>query len=234
MIEEIAPALADPGRLIGIHFFNPVAQMPLVEVIRGAGSREAEVRKGCAFVTAIDKFPLIVKSAPGFLVNRVLAPYMMRAMERVEAGEAPEKLDEAARAFGMPMGPIELADTVGLDICLNVGRILGYDAEGSRLAKLVASRKFGKKSGEGFYTWKDGKPVKAVRPYGSSELATLGKALVEPLIAEAERALADGIVETADLADAGIIFGTGFAPFRGGPLHYRAAQGGAAPREAAE
>ncbi len=234
MIEEIAPALADPGRLIGIHFFNPVAQMPLVEVIRGAGSREAEVRKGCAFVTAIDKFPLIVKSAPGFLVNRVLAPYMMRAMERVEAGEAPEKLDEAARAFGMPMGPIELADTVGLDICLNVGRILGYDAEGSRLAKLVASRKFGKKSGEGFYTWKDGKPVKAVRPYGSSELATLGKALVEPLIAEAERALADGIVETADLADAGIIFGTGFAPFRGGPLHYRAAQGGAAPRKASE
>ena len=129
MIEDIAQALADPGRLIGIHFFNPVAAlMPLVEVIRGQASREEEVRKGCAFVTAIDKFPLIVKSCPGFLVNRVLAPYMMSAMERLEKGEAAEKLDAAAKAFGMPMGPIELADTVGLDVCAHVGRILKYPA----------------------------------------------------------------------------------------------------------
>ena len=124
MIEEIAAPLADPGRLIGIHFFNPVAQLPLVEVIRGAQTREEEVGKGCVFVTAIDKFPLIVKSSPGFLVNRVLAPYMMGAMQRVERGEAKEKIDEAARTFGMPMGPIELADTVGLDVCAHVGKIL--------------------------------------------------------------------------------------------------------------
>lgn len=238
MIEDIAQALADPGRLIGIHFFNPVAQMPLVEVIRGTGTREAEVRKGCAFVTGIDKFPLIVKSCPGFLVNRVLAPYMMSAMERVEKGEAKEEIDEAARTFGMPMGPIELADTVGLDVCAHVGRILGYTAEGSRLEKLVAAGKLGKKSGEGFYTWKDGKPVKVEKPYDKPSLERLGATLVEPLIAEAERALKDGIVETADMVDAGVIFGTGFAPFRGGPLHYKASLGSSAgaesPRAAAE
>ena len=236
MIEDIAAGLSDPGRLIGIHFFNPVAQMPLVEVIRGRQSREDEVRKGCAFVTAIDKFPLIVKSNPGFLVNRVLAPYMMNAMQRLEKGEAAELLDEAARTFAMPMGPIELADTVGLDICAHVGHILGFSAEGSRLERLVAAGKLGKKTGEGFYVWKDGKPVKAEKPYDKGELERLGRELVEPLIVECEKSLADGIVESADLVDAGVIFGTGFAPFRGGPLHYRASGGGQATpaRQAAE
>ena len=232
MIEDIAAGLADPGRLIGIHFFNPVAQMPLVEVIRGSSAREAEVRKGCAFVTAIDKFPLIVKSCPGFLVNRVLAPYMMSAMARLEKGEAKELIDEAARTFGMPMGPIELADTVGLDVCAHVGRILNFPADGSRLERMVAAGKLGKKSGEGFYVWKDGKPVKAEKTYDKAELAKLGAELVEPLVAEAERAVADGIVESADLADAGIIFGTGFAPFRGGPLHYKASLGAQDPLKA--
>ncbi|MBS0243465.1 MAG: 3-hydroxyacyl-CoA dehydrogenase family protein, partial [Proteobacteria bacterium] len=236
MIEDIAAGLADPGRLIGIHFFNPVAQMPLVEVIRGTGSREEEVRKGCAFVTQIDKFPLIVKSCPGFLVNRVLAPYMMRAMERLEKGDTPERIDAAARAFGMPMGPIELADTVGLDICQHVGQILKFESAGSHLDKLVAAKKLGKKTGEGFYVWKDGKPIKAEKPYGKSELQKLGAELVEPLVSESERALADGIVESADLVDAGVIFGTGFAPFRGGPLHYKASLGGSgtAIKQAAE
>jgi 3-hydroxyacyl-CoA dehydrogenase / enoyl-CoA hydratase / 3-hydroxybutyryl-CoA epimerase len=230
MIEDIADALTDPGRLVGIHFFNPVAQMPLVEVIRGEASREEDVRKACAFVTAIDKFPLIVKSCPGFLVNRVLAPYMTAAMTRLEQGEAPERLDEAARAFGMPMGPIELADTVGLDVCAHVGKILGYASGGSGLEKLVASGKLGKKSGQGFYTWKDGKAVKAEKPYDQSELEALGRELVEPLIAESERCRQDGIVANADLVDAGVIFGTGFAPFRGGPLHYRASQASASPQ----
>ena len=236
MIEDIAAALADPGRLIGIHFFNPVAQMPLVEIIRGRQSREDDVRKGCAFVTAIDKFPLIVKSNPGFLVNRVLAPYMMSAMQRLERGEPPELLDEAARTFGMPMGPIELADTIGLDVCAHVGRILGLDGAGSRLERLVAAGKLGKKSGEGFYTWKDGKPVKAEKPYDKGLLERLGRELVEPLIAECEKCRDEGIVDSADLVDAGVIFGTGFAPFRGGPLHYRATSdpSAAAGRQAAE
>ena len=215
MIEEIAAPLADPGRLIGIHFFNPVAQLPLVEVIRGAQTREEEVGKGCAFVTAIDKFPLIVKSSPGFLVNRVLAPYMMAAMQRVERGEAKEKIDEAARTFGMPMGPVELADTVGLDVCAHVGKILNLGPGGpTKLDEMVAAGKLGKKSGEGFYVWKDGKPEKAEpeTPYDKFELERLGRELVDPLIREAQRVRDEKIVESGDLVDAGVIFGTGFAP----------------------
>jgi 3-hydroxyacyl-CoA dehydrogenase/enoyl-CoA hydratase/3-hydroxybutyryl-CoA epimerase len=228
MIEDIARGLSDPGRLIGIHFFNPVAQMPLVEVIRGAGSREEEVRKGCAFVTAIDKFPLIVKSVPGFLVNRVLGPYMFAAMQRLEQGENKEKIDAAARTFGMPMGPIELVDTVGLDVALHVSKTLNFNAEGSRLARLVESKRTGKKAGEGFYVWKDGKPQKSEKVYEARELERLGAELVEPLIAECQRCLDEGVVPTADLVDAGVIFGTGFAPFRGGPLNYKASRGAAA------
>jgi 3-hydroxyacyl-CoA dehydrogenase/enoyl-CoA hydratase/3-hydroxybutyryl-CoA epimerase len=221
-IEQIAAPLKDPGRLIGIHFFNPVAQMPLVEVVRGASSREQEVNKGATFVTAIGKFPIVAKSVPGFLVNRVLAPYMMSAMARLEKGEEKEKIDEAARTFGMPMGPIELADTVGLDVCAHVGRILGLSPDGSLLSRLVEQKKLGKKTGEGFYVWKDGKPEKGEKNYPAAELDRLGRELVEPLIREAERARDDGVVDSADLVDAGVIFGTGFAPFRGGPLHFKA------------
>ena len=223
MIENIAEPLADPGRLIGIHFFNPVAQMPLVEVIKGERSREEEVQKGCAFVTAIDKFPLIARSSPGFVVNRVLGPYMMAALQRVERGESKEKIDEAARTFGMPMGPVELADTVGLDVCASVGNILKMaPAGGSKLDQMVAAGKLGKKSGEGFYVWKDGKPQKAQpdTPWDKDELERLGRELVHPLIRECERVRDERIVESADLVDAGVIFGTGFAPFRGGPLHF--------------
>lgn len=236
MIEDIAAALADPGRLVGVHFFNPVAQLPLVEVIRGAQSRQSEVDKACTFVIAIDKFPLVVKSAPGFVVNRVLAPYMMGAMRRVEQGEPKEKIDEAARAFGMPMGPIELADSVGLDICAHVGKILGLPSAGSALERMVAAGKLGKKSGEGFYVWKDGKPVKGSANFDKAELERLGRELVAPLIAECEKVRDEKIVESADLVDAGVIFGTGFAPFRGGPLHYAGQQSGAvvAQRVAAE
>ena len=152
---------------------------------------------------------------------------MTAAMARLEKGDSPELLDEAARAFGMPVGPIELADTVGLDVCAHVGRILGYPSGGSRLEQLVASGKLGKKSGSGFYVWKDGKPVKAERPFDKAVLDRIGRELVEPLIAECERCRDEGIVESADLVDAGVIFGTGFAPFRGGPLHYQASRGGA-------
>jgi 3-hydroxyacyl-CoA dehydrogenase/enoyl-CoA hydratase/3-hydroxybutyryl-CoA epimerase len=228
--------MSDPGRLIGIHFFNPAAQMPLVEVVRGETSRESEVEKGAIFVTAIDKFPLIVKSVPGFLVNRVLAPYMMAAMARVDKGEDKEKIDEAARAFGMPMGPIELADTVGLDVCASVGQILGLGDEVSGAAHLVKAGKLGKKTGEGYYVWKDGKPEKSPdKRWDKAEIKRLGRELVAPLIAEAERARDEHIVANADLVDAGIIFGTGFAPFRGGPLHYKASeQSSQSDRAAAE
>jgi 3-hydroxyacyl-CoA dehydrogenase/enoyl-CoA hydratase/3-hydroxybutyryl-CoA epimerase len=224
MVEEIAKQLADPSRLIGLHFFNPVAQMPLVEIVRGAQSRDEEVKKGAAFVTAIDKLPLVVKSVPGFLVNRVLAPYLSAAMQRLDQGEEKERIDEAARTFGMPMGPIELADAVGLDVCANVGRILKFSGVGSKLDQLVSAGKLGKKSGEGFYRWKDGKPQKGDKTYEKADLERLGRELVEPLIAECERSRDERVVESADLVDAGVIFGTGFAPFRGGPLHFKATE----------
>jgi 3-hydroxyacyl-CoA dehydrogenase/enoyl-CoA hydratase/3-hydroxybutyryl-CoA epimerase len=222
-LEDIATALATPARLIGLHFFNPVARMMLVEVVAGRDSDPALLARGAAFVRLIDKLPLPVKSAPGFLVNRVLAPYLMTAMHCVDEGVAPEAVDAAAVAFGMPMGPIELADTVGLDICLAVGRMLGHDgAPPRKLAERVAAGQLGKKSGQGFYAWVNGRPQKqAVQ----SVPAGLGQRLVDPLVAEAKAALADGIVDDADLVDAGAIFGAGFAPFRGGPLQYARAAG---------
>jgi 3-hydroxyacyl-CoA dehydrogenase / enoyl-CoA hydratase / 3-hydroxybutyryl-CoA epimerase len=235
-LEDISQPMKDPGRLIGLHFFSPVPQMPLVEVVRGSKTRDEEVKKGATFVSAINKFPLITKDVPGFLVNKVLTPYMFAAFQRLESGEDKEKIDEAARAFGMPMGPIELADSVGLDVCAHVAKILGTaSSEGSRLDRLVASGRLGKKTGEGFYVWKDGKPVKSGAEYSKADLDKLGRDLVEPMIAEAQKSLDEGVVESADLVDAGMIFGTGFAPFRGGPLHYKAnvSKTGAAQTQAA-
>ncbi len=222
-LEEIAQALTDPARLVGIHFFNPVARMMLVEVVVGRATREAVAAQAAAFVRQIDKLPLPVKSAPGFLVNRLLAPYLMAAMHAVDEGIAPETVDEAAVAFGMPMGPIELADTVGLDICVEVGKLLGgAAAPPKRLMELVSAGNVGKKSGRGYYEWVDGKPRK--NPPGAVPQG-LAQRLVGPYVTEAKAALADHIVADADLVDAGAIFGTGFAPFRGGPLHYAAASG---------
>jgi 3-hydroxyacyl-CoA dehydrogenase/enoyl-CoA hydratase/3-hydroxybutyryl-CoA epimerase len=217
-LEDIGEALIDPTRLIGLHFFNPVPRMMLVEVVAGRATRAELVARGAAFVRQIDKLPLPVKSAAGFLVNRVLAPYLMTAMRCVDEGIAPEAVDEAAVAFGMPMGPIELADTVGLDICMAVGRMLdSTSAPPAKLKLLTDAGRLGKKTGQGFYTWTNGKPQK--QPPGSVP-AGLAERLVGPYVAEAKAALADRIVADADLVDAGAIFGTGFAPFRGGPLHY--------------
>jgi 3-hydroxyacyl-CoA dehydrogenase/enoyl-CoA hydratase/3-hydroxybutyryl-CoA epimerase len=233
-LEDIAKPLADPGRLVGLHFFNPVAQLPLVEVVRGEGTREEEVRKACTFVTAINKLPLVVKSCPGFLVNRVLAPYLMEAVRRYQLGEPREKIDQAALKFGMPMGPLELMDLVGLDIANHVGEELGLAPETDNvLASLVRQGKLGKKTGEGFYVWEKGKPKREEVSYDPAGLERLGRELVKPMVDEAGRALEDKIVPNADHADAGVIFGTGFAPFRGGPLHYRRTQEQAAEATAA-
>ncbi len=221
-IEQIASVLKDPGRLIGLHFFNPVPQLPLVEVVRGPQSREEEVRKGAGFAARIGKFPLIVKSVPGFLVNRVLAPYMFDALKRVAEGTPKEKIDAAAEKFGMPMGPVELVDVVGLDVALSVAKVLNMPTPGDNpLMQLTAQKKLGKKSGEGFYKWAGGKAQKMEIVSDQTELEEFGRELVKPLIDECEKALSEGVVATADHVDAGVIFGTGFAPFRGGPLHYR-------------
>ncbi|WP_246018223.1 3-hydroxyacyl-CoA dehydrogenase NAD-binding domain-containing protein [Pelagibacterium montanilacus] len=220
-LERIAETLETPSRLIGLHFFNPVAQLPLVEVIRSKMNDDEAIGRGAAFVLAIGKSPVVVKSAPGFLVNRALMPYMISAIERVEDGDSPEQLDAAAVAFGMPMGPIELMDTVGLDVGASVARELGQKVpDNSRFAKLVAQGKLGRKSGEGFYVWEDGKPKKEkAPPHGN--LPGLGRDLVQPLVDTTEEIVAEGVVENPDMADIGMILGTGFAPFLGGPLKAR-------------
>lgn len=220
-LERIAEALDNPSRLIGLHFFNPVAQLPLVEVIKSTLNDEESIRVGASFVLAIGKSPVVVKSAPGFLVNRALMPYMLEAVDRVEKGESPEQLDAAAVAFGMPMGPIELMDTVGLDVGAFVAKELGQKVpQDSRFAKLIAAGKLGRKTGEGFYKWEDGKAIKEkAPPHGN--LPGLGRDLVQPLVDTAEVIVAEGVVESADMADIGMILGTGFAPFLGGPLKAR-------------
>jgi 3-hydroxyacyl-CoA dehydrogenase/enoyl-CoA hydratase/3-hydroxybutyryl-CoA epimerase len=222
-LADVAANFKDPSRLVGIHFFNPVPQLQLVEVVSGPGTQEAMTRKATAFVRQIDKLPLPVGDAPGFLVNRVLGPYMQNAFRMLDEGLKPETLDAAMEGFGMPMGPIELADTVGLDICLAAGKALakkgahGEPEAPKVLLDKVALGQLGKKTGQGIYRYEKGKPAKgqpdAVRP-------ELVDALIEPYLNEAKAVRDEGIVADADLIDAGLIFGTGFAPFRGGPLHY--------------
>ena len=230
-LADIAVALKDPSRLVGIHFFNPVPQMMLVEVVSGGRTDPVLAQKAAAFVRRIDKLPLPVKDSPGFLVNRVLGPYMQNAFRMVDEAIQPETIDAAMESFGMPMGPIELADTVGLDICLAAGKELakkgaGGEPEAPRvLLNKVALGKLGKKTGQGIYHYVDGKTIK--RKAGEPR-ADMIESLIEPYLTEAQAVLAEGIVADADLIDAGLIFGTGFAPFRGGPLHYLQSGGGGA------
>src|SRR5688572_27289426 len=227
-LADIATALKDPARLVGIHFFNPVPLLQLVEIVSSQQTNPELSKRAAAFVRQIDKLPLPVKDAPGFLVNRVLGPYMLNAFRMLDEGAKPETLDRAMEEFGMPMGPAELADTVGLDICLAAGKALARGATSvpEILANKVALGHLGKKTGQGIYRYVDGKPQKG-QPDSYDQ--TLVDALIEPFLHEAQAAVAEGIVADADLADAGLIFGTGFAPFRGGPLHYIKARGRPTP-----
>jgi 3-hydroxyacyl-CoA dehydrogenase/enoyl-CoA hydratase/3-hydroxybutyryl-CoA epimerase len=220
-LADIATALQDPSRLVGIHFFNPVPLLQLVEVVKAERTDEELVKKAAAFVRQIDKLPLPVKDTPGFLVNRVLGPYMQNAFRMMDEGIKPETLDRAMEDFGMPMGPAELADTVGLDICLAAGKALAKNATENDIPQILANKvalgHLGKKTGQGLYRYEDGKAIKGQPDAYDQRLV---ESLIEPYLAEAHAAVADGVVADADLADAGLIFGTGFAPFRGGPLHY--------------
>ncbi|MDS4013876.1 MAG: 3-hydroxyacyl-CoA dehydrogenase NAD-binding domain-containing protein [Candidatus Accumulibacter sp.] len=218
-LEDLRSVLARPERLIGIHFFNPVSRMPLVEVVNAEGSDAQAIRRAIAFVRQIDRLPLPVRSAPGFLVNAVLGPYMLAAMRAVDEGLAPETVDEAMLAFGMPMGPIELVDMVGLDVAMAAGRSLASAAEEPPrcLLERFAAGQLGKKAGRGFYEYRAGKLAKASP---GAVPAGLAERLLQPLLERAQQLVAEGVVADADLADAGIIFGTGFAPFTGGPLNY--------------
>ena len=226
-LADIGAKFKDPSRLVGIHFFNPVPQMMLVEIISSAKTSQEMASKATAFVRQIDKLPLPVKDAPGFLVNRVLGPYMQNAFRMLDEGVKPETIDAAMEAFGMPMGPIELADTVGLDICLHAGKQLakkgaaGDDEAPQILLNKVALGQLGRKTGQGIYRYENNKPVKGQPDANTPELVSN---LVQPYLDEVQAVLAEGIVADAELIDAGLIFGTGFAPFRGGPLNYLAGQ----------
>ncbi len=225
-LEELATCLINPQRLVGIHFFNPVALMPLVEIVCGENTNEETMKKASAFGRQIDKLPLPVKSSPGFLVNRILMPYLMEAVEMVGEGIAPEKIDNAALKFGMPMGPIELADTVGLDVCKSVATILSNGETldlPKKMQSMVERGKLGKKTGEGFYKWEKDKPLKD-KNAGNGNLSEIQDRMLFRFLNETIACKREKVVEGDDLIDAGIIFGTGFAPFRGGPLHYMKAQ----------
>ena len=221
-LEDLDSVMNDPQRLVGLHFFNPVAQMPLVEIVVGEQTDPAVAKQAAAFAHRLGKLPLPVKSAPGFLVNRILMPYLLEAVTMVEEGIAPQQIDKAAIDFGMPMGPVTLADTVGLDICLSVAGILSEQLGGKLpelLQRHVKANELGKKTAKGFYSWKKGKPVK-LDAGDKIPPADLADRLILRLLNESVACLREGIVEDADLLDAGIIFGTGFAPFRGGPMQY--------------
>jgi len=225
-LEDLSSCLKNPGRLVGLHFFNPVALMPLVEIIRGVDSDEKVVQQALAFAKNIGKLPLAVKSSPGFLVNRILMPYILEAVTMVDEGIPPEVIDKAATDYGMPMGPIELADTVGLDICKSVANILSValDLPLPDTLKTLSDKKLGKKTGQGFYKYKGNKPMKNQpmknKNASYSNPQEVQDRLVLRLVNEATACLREGIVDEKDLIDAGVIFGTGFAPFRGGPLEY--------------
>jgi 3-hydroxyacyl-CoA dehydrogenase / enoyl-CoA hydratase / 3-hydroxybutyryl-CoA epimerase len=222
-LEHIAEGLNSPQRLIGLHFFNPVAKMQLVEVVHGEQTEPSLIDKGAAFVRHIDRLPLPVRSSPGFLVNRVLMPYLLEAMSLLDEGVPAPAVDRAAVDFGMPMGPVELADAVGLDICLAVAKKLAplFDLTIPRkLEQLVVQQKhLGKKTGQGFYRYEKGRIQhdKVERSYQPP--ADLADRMIFRLLNESVACLREGVVEDADLLDAGVIFGTGYAPFRGGPMH---------------
>jgi 3-hydroxyacyl-CoA dehydrogenase / enoyl-CoA hydratase / 3-hydroxybutyryl-CoA epimerase len=226
-IETLSQNLADPSRLVGIHFFNPVAQLQLVEVVQGASTRPEMLRDALKFARKLDKLPLPCRSAPGFVVNRILTPYVNEALFALQAGIPAEVIDRAAVRFGMPMGPIELTDVVGLDVSLQVGRVLSAALQRDIpqvLITLVEQKKLGRKSGEGFYRWQDGKAQKNE----TGRIAApedLEDRLILPLLNEAVAVIREATVQDADLLDAGAVFATGFAPFRGGPLQYARQRG---------
>jgi 3-hydroxyacyl-CoA dehydrogenase/enoyl-CoA hydratase/3-hydroxybutyryl-CoA epimerase len=222
-LTELSGHINRPAQFAGLHYFNPVALMPLVEIIYHDGMAAETQQRLAAFCKKLDKLPVPVAGTPGFLVNRVLFPYMLEAMTAYAEGIPGPAIDKAAVAFGMPMGPIELVDTVGLDVASGVGGelapFLGLPIPAA-LQNPPEQGKRGKKDGQGLYRWENGKPQKPEMPANYKAPEDLQDRLILPLLNEAVACLHDGVVADAELLDAGVIFGTGFAPFRGGPIQY--------------
>jgi 3-hydroxyacyl-CoA dehydrogenase/enoyl-CoA hydratase/3-hydroxybutyryl-CoA epimerase len=222
-LDELRTGLLRPQNFLGLHFFNPVARMPLVEVVRHDQLDGHVQLRALALCKALGKLPMVVKGSPGFLVNRILMPYLLEALQLHVEGVPGSVIDRAAEDFGMPMGPIELADTIGLDVCASVGRelapFLGLVLP-RQLDVTFEPGKRGKKDGQGLYAWTEGKAQKPAVPNDYVAPPDLQERLILPLLNEAVACMAEGVVADADLLDAGVIFGTGFAPFRGGPLSY--------------
>ncbi len=222
-LELLCQELGHPERLVGLHFFNPVARMQLVEVIKGEKTGQNQIEQAMAFTRRIDRLPLPVVSSPGFLVNRILMPYLLEAVVIEAEGIPAKQIDLAAREFGMPMGPLELADAVGLDICLSVaGKMLNESDQAfpEVFRHRVEQGQLGRKSGRGYYDYTGNKKSTGKTSVDPETARELSDRMVLRLLNEAVACLQEGVVEGADLVDAGVIFGTGFAPFTGGPLHY--------------
>ncbi len=231
-LQDLRAGLQRPERLVGLHFFNPVSRLQLVEVVSHDGSDPAALKQALAFVGAIDRLPLPVRSSPGFVVNRALTPYMLEAMLMLDEKVDKSAIDAAAEKFGMPMGPIELADQVGLDICLDVGDMLRskfgelLPPTPAWLREKVAKGELGRKTGKGFYVWKDGKAEKVPAPPPMTPpTPEMIDRLMLPISNVCVACLREGIVDGADAVDGAMIFGTGYAPFRGGPLNYARTRG---------
>jgi 3-hydroxyacyl-CoA dehydrogenase/enoyl-CoA hydratase/3-hydroxybutyryl-CoA epimerase len=228
-LEELREGLQRPDHLVGLHFFNPVSRMQLVEVVSHDQVSPDVLSKSRAFLGRVDRLPAPVKSAPGFLVNRALTPYLLEAMVMLSEGAKRETVDAAAEEFGMPLGPVELADQVGLDICLHVAEMLKRSLDrpmpdlSNMLRDKVEAGALGRKTGRGFYTWKNDKAVKeGGAPKPTPEMTDR---LILPMLDVCVACLRTGVVADEDTVDGAMIFATGFAPFRGGPMHYARARG---------
>jgi 3-hydroxyacyl-CoA dehydrogenase/enoyl-CoA hydratase/3-hydroxybutyryl-CoA epimerase len=230
-LEDLRSTLRSPERLVGLHFFNPVSRLQLVEVVSHDRTDPTMLKAALAFVGAIDRLPLPVKSSPGFLVNRALTPYMLEAMMMLDERIDKLTIDAAAEKFGMPMGPIELADQVGLDICLAVGDMLrskfgdALPPTPAWLREKVAKGELGRKTSKGFYVWKNGKADKTSASPTPQPTDEMIDRLILPISNVCVACLREGIVDNPDMVDGAMIFGTGYAPFRGGPLNYARTRG---------
>lgn len=228
-VDDLASAAPAKSRFAGLHYFNPVSKIDLVEVVSGPATNDNTASRLAAFCGATGKLPALVTDYPGFVVNRALVPYMLEAMVLMDEGVPKEVIDTAAIRFGMPMGPVTLADQVGLDIGLHVAESLqdSLDAPMPPISDDLRSRvdhgDLGKKTGQGFYDWSDGTPHPDADMSDAPE--DLTDRLILPMLNACVEVLRKGVAKDADQIDAALIFATGWAPFRGGPMHYAKGRG---------